>query len=167
MNSGMSTKKLAPKQLIDYSTRRTEIVVSRLKKAMKEIEDDISSNDGLYPFNGGRLTQNEVCRRALVSNAILQSKGHKLTTKVVVSEWLKTVLDRVARGKRNVRRSVADRVDAWKDAHAKIAQELHLKNLIFEEANLRLSKLEEENAKLKAKLKDLGERHVLSFPSKK
>jgi hypothetical protein len=67
---------------------RTEAALQRLVKAMHEIEAEISANHGIYPFNYGRVTQSELCRRADVKKATLQNSVHKDTTRVQLMAWL-------------------------------------------------------------------------------
>ena len=61
---------------------RTSAAIGRLRKAMIEIEHDIAEHQGVYPYNFGRVTQSELCRRADVKKATLQNPVHKDTTRV-------------------------------------------------------------------------------------
>lgn len=62
-----------PPQLLAASKERTAKVIAKVREAMKEMELDIQNSEGIYPFNGGRITVAEVCRRAKISNMTLQS----------------------------------------------------------------------------------------------
>lgn len=53
---------------------------------MRAIEKDIEDNDGLRPFNKGRVTQSDACGRAGVSLVMHQGASHKETTKKMVGE---------------------------------------------------------------------------------
>ena len=59
-------------------------MLQRLRKAMQDIEAEIAQHQGVYPFNHGRITQSELCRRADVKKATLQTPLHKDTTRVEV-----------------------------------------------------------------------------------
>ncbi len=67
---------------------RTEAALKRLRRAMSAIEHEIIENNGIYPFNYGRVTQSELCRRADVKKATLQNPLHKDTTRVEIIAWL-------------------------------------------------------------------------------
>ncbi len=73
---------------VDHTNARTTAALNRLQKAMSEIEADIAAHHGVYPFNHGRVTQSELCRRADVKKATLQNPLHKDTTRVQVMAWL-------------------------------------------------------------------------------
>ena len=50
--------------LNNHAKSRSSTFVSKLRQAMSTIEGDIEQNEGLYPYNAGRLTKAELCRRA-------------------------------------------------------------------------------------------------------
>jgi len=58
----MSRKSYLPSN--DDTNPRTEAALARLRKAMADIEADIAAHQGIYPYNHGRVTQSELCRRA-------------------------------------------------------------------------------------------------------
>lgn len=154
----------APKGLIEFAHQKRVTFVSKLDKAMKAIEADVDENAGLYPFNGGRISQSEVCRRAGVSKVTLQGKGHKGTTKVWVDKWVERVQAQVVSGKRSVRKTITGRVESLKAAHAKIANKWHVAQLSFDSAQNRIRELETENAALREQLSVTGERKVVALP---
>jgi hypothetical protein len=156
----------APQELLKFAQQRTTKFVAKLTKAMKDIEDDIAKNDGLYPLNGGRLSQAEVCRRADVENKSLQGKMHKTTTRVTVKKWLERVLAGVVQGKKNVRKTVTDRAESWKEAHRQVAQARHIDQLKLEHALERNRVLENENSSLRAQLSSASERRVVGLPKR-
>ena len=85
----MSERPILP--VTENANPRTEAALARLRKAMAEIEADIAAHHGVYPFNHGRVTQSELCRRADVKKATLQTPLHKDTTRVQILAWLDTV----------------------------------------------------------------------------
>jgi hypothetical protein len=66
-----------PPQLLAASKARTTDVIAKVREAMKQMELDIQNSEGIYPFNGGRITVAEVCRRAKISNMTLQAPSHR------------------------------------------------------------------------------------------
>ena len=141
-----------PEQLIIHAQERTNAFVAKLKKAMDVIEKEIESHDGLYPYNGGRLSQSELCRRAAVTNVALQSAGHKNTTLTWVKNWLVRVHLGLTTGKKSVRKKVTDRAESWKDQHAALATAYNIAMIKFGELETRVRELEAKNAELRHQL---------------
>lgn len=152
-----------PPQLLAASKERTVKVISKVKDAMKAMELDIQNSEGIYPFNGGRITVNEVCRRASISNMTLQAPSHRDSTKVVVEEWIKKVTVRLTTGAKIVRRAVTDRAEEWKLVHDQIATAYHIDHLTLvnvqselEDAKTRIKELEQINVTLLEQLKTVS-----------
>ncbi|WP_292999921.1 hypothetical protein [Nevskia sp.] len=99
--------------LKDYAKSRTKTVLARIHTAKSVIELDIEQNEGVYPYNGGRLSAAELCRRAGVHEVTLHGPTHKSTTLRSVHTWLKEVSLRLITGKRVVRQRVTERADYW------------------------------------------------------
>lgn len=78
----------APDHTTEMANPRTQAMLQRLHKAMTDIEAEIDAHHGIYPYNHGRVTQSELCRRADVKKATLQTPLHKDTTRVEVMAWL-------------------------------------------------------------------------------
>ena len=104
----------------DNTNPRTEAALARLRKAMADIEADIAAHQGVYPFNHGRVTQSELCRRADVKKATLQTPLHKDTTRVQILAWL----DTLAAGLTLTRDATREKVTAVADTLAAKVQEL-------------------------------------------
>lgn len=108
----MSTQPLTE---TDSDHPRTLAMLHRLQKAMSDIEADIAAHHGVYPYNHGRVTQSELCRRADVKKATLQTPLHKDTTRVEVIRWLDALAGRLAGSREATRErvtSVADNLAA-------------------------------------------------------
>jgi hypothetical protein len=90
--------------------------------AMKEMEAEIDSNKGVYPYNSGRISQQEVLRRASLSAAALQKSTHE-DLRNEVNAWLGRVTKKAITGAKSVRRSVMDRVDETKTDLDRIMQQ--------------------------------------------
>ena len=166
MNDQMPQRHTPPKELIAHSAERTTKFVAKLTKAMREIEQDIAMNEGLYPYNAGRLSQAEVCRRAGVLNRSLQGKKHKDTTRVDVEAWRKGVLARIVSGKKDVRKMVTDRAEAWKNEANKAAQAQHISQLRLQDELERNLKLKEDNEALLDQMRKASDSRVLLWPKK-
>ena len=133
---------------------RTEAALARLRKAMAEIEADIASHQGVYPFNHGRVTQSELCRRADVKKATLQTPLHKDTTRVQILAWL----DSVTAGLTVTRDATRDKVTAAADTLAaevhRLEAELQAALLQLGLAEQRMEVLEMERAELMSRQLD-------------
>jgi hypothetical protein len=127
---------------------------------MEAIEKDIEDNDGLYPFNNGRLSLAEVCRRASIHKITLQGEKHKSTTRVVIKEWIEKLDKLSVVGAKSVRKRVTATADEWRSRYLAVAQKynemyaIHLVSMQkeLEEANSRISELESENMKLRIRI---------------
>lgn len=132
-------------RLSDHAHLRSDRVVAALRRAMGIIEAEIEANEGLYPYNSGRLSQAELCRRAGVANVTLQNPSHKTTTLVEVNKWLARVRAKIVAGQKSVRKTVTDRVDQWKHEYKKVATHYNVSRL--EVADLK-GRLKDANAAL-------------------
>lgn len=81
----------APAGLIAFAKKRNQAVVTKLRASMKTIEAEIDAHEGIYPLNGGKLSQAELCRRAGISNVTLSTPAHRDTTHKMVEAWLARV----------------------------------------------------------------------------
>ena len=121
---------------------RTEAALARLHKAMRDIEAEIAAHQGIYPFNFGRVTQSELCRRADVKKATLQNPVHKDTTRVEIMAWLDVVSAQLAQTRDGTRERVTEVADG-------LAAEVQRLTQALEAAEQRIAQLEAENAALR------------------
>lgn len=128
---------------------RTEAALKRLRKAMADIEADIVENSGVYPFNYGRVTQSELCRRADVKKATLQNPLHKDSTRVEIITWLDGLNAQLTQ----TRESTRARVTAVADDLAVEVERLTLANqdlqMRLHTAEQLIEQLRQENANLR------------------
>lgn len=161
-NDTKSTMTLPP-ELLAASKARTTKVIAKVREAMKDMEIDIQNSEGIYPFNAGRISVAEVCRRAKISHMTLQAPSHRDSTKVVVEEWIKKLTVRLTTGAKIVRRAVTDRAEEWKRVHDEIATAYHIDHLTLvnvraelNEAQIRIKELEGINATLLEQLRTVS-----------
>lgn len=148
--------------LIAHAKSRSDAVSVKLHKAMATIELELESNDGIYPFNKGRLSMAEVCRRAGIHKITLQGEVHKLTSRVILKEWLETLEEQLVKGSKTVRRKVTCKIDDWKERYTDLARsyneiyaiEIVSRDAKLEEALLKITQLEEELLMLRVQLSD-------------
>lgn len=159
--------------LQQYGKQRTQAVVDKVRTAIAEIEREIDENEGLYPYNAGRLTKAEVCRRAGITAMTLQGPAHKGTTNTLVEQFLERVRVGTITGRSSVRKMVTERAENWKAMHARIANAYHQavlennkdKHQLKEHAK-RIKDLEAENAELKQQLARASGKNITLFPGK-
>lgn len=155
-----------PAGLIEHAKQRSQAVVKKLRDAQKTIEAEIDANEGIYPYNGGKLSQAELCRRAEISQVTLSTPAHRDTTRKMVGEWLARIRNASITGRKSVRRAVTDRAEEWKRHHEAIAENYRLAELEMLEMRRELKKLRVENDELRALLEESGSEKVVAFPKK-
>lgn len=129
----------------DSANPRTLAMLQRLKQAMSDIEADIAAHHGVYPYNHGRVTQSELCRRADVKKATLQTPLHKDTTRVEVIRWLDALATRLAVSRDAARERITTVADS-------LSEEVSRLQLALEQAMQTIDRLNAENAVLRQAL---------------
>lgn len=147
--------KPAPKGLQAHAMFSHEETKRRLYKAMAVMEDDIQQNDGVYPFNTGRVTQAEVLRRAdKMDKSTLQGSAHNGEggMRKVVNDWVKAINAALANGGKRVRKVITERVDVANDALQKVQEQCHIYKLEKQFVESELKKRDERIIELEAAL---------------
>lgn len=129
----------------DLTNPRTKAMLERLHAAMKEIEGEINAHHGVYPFNYGRVSQSELCRRADVKKATLQTPLHKDTTRVEVMRWLDGLNTELMQSRDATRQRVTSVADSLSDEVRRLSDELA-------RAHQQIDLLAQENAELRSRL---------------
>ena len=135
---------------LEHAHPRTEAALQRLRNAMREIEAEVATHQGVYPFNHGRVTQSELCRRADVKKATLQNPVHKDTTRVEIMTWLDTLAVRLTQTRDGTRERVTAVADDLTSQVQALTQRLQL-------SQTEVTQLREENAALKRALQQARE----------
>lgn len=152
------------------SAQRKVSTRERCEGAMRDIQADVEANKGIYPLNDGRITLQEVLRRADLSSAALE-KPHHRDFKGEVNDWIAGANKKIARGARTIRKVVTERVD---DANAEIKairQAWTEAELEYVDGRAAVAKLTTENAALARQVKqlqaELAGRNVIPMTSAK
>lgn len=124
---------------------RTAAAMKRLQQAMAAIEVDIAANNSVYPFNYGRVTQSELCRRADVKKATLQNALHKDTTRVEIICWLDQLNAKLTQARQGTRERVTSSTDQLVAQAQRLASELSQTQSKLAEAEQALAELQQEN----------------------
>jgi len=140
---------------------------------MKDIESEIDEHEGIYPLNGGKLNQAEVCRRAGISNVTLSTPAHRDTTHKMVDSWLKKIKQSTVTGRKSVRKAVTERAEDWRREHAAIAQSYRVAELemldmksSLKKSEAELRRLSDENSALRQLLETSGASKVVPLTKK-
>ena len=152
---------------------RTAGIESSVRAAMVTIQKEMAANNGIYPQNGGAVSMNEVARRANISETTLFSPKQKELGKQVKA-WVESLKKTEVVGRTNVRRTVSERSEAWKqkyldlqDAH--IATELDLQDskVELESAHKTLNDLKNKYEALLEQMRTGASINVTPFPKAK
>lgn len=115
--------------------RKKRITIEKIEKGKGEALRLIKEHSGLYPGNGGRLSQAEVCRLAGVDPSLLGQPAHRSTTREDLNRWLQQVRSDMVTGRLRVRREVNGRVEQWKSAYDELLTTFSIVELELENAN--------------------------------
>lgn len=131
--------------LIRHAKARTDAVQEAVRRTQVVIEKEIEAHGGLYPYNGGRLSEAEFCRRANISQITLLGEAHRQSTKVELQKWFDGVRAGLPRGKRNIKKAVTQRAETWKQRHDQLASQYHLAELEMIGLRQKVAGLEKQN----------------------
>lgn len=139
--------------LANAGRARTDRVVRLIDGAMATIEKEIADSDGIYPYNSGRLSVAEVCRRAGVHQVTLQSPSHKGSTRIAVLAWLERMKLAMVKGAKTVRREVHRRAVQWKDLYQTVAaQYKNMYSIEIVQRDALIRNLKQQNKELRSQL---------------
>ncbi|MBD0679931.1 hypothetical protein [Pseudomonas sp. PSB11] len=148
---------------------RTAEIEHKVLAAMDNIMVEIKANDGIYPYNGGALSKNEVARRAGIGKSTFFSpKQVELSFRVDL--WLDAIKKKEAVGRIRVRRTYAERIEVWKakyqaleNSHIKTELDLQSAQAELEEELTLVANLKAQNAVLLEQLRKAGASKVTSI----
>ncbi len=121
---------------------RTSVVNFKVRSALKTIRQEMASNDGIYPSNGGAVSLNEVARRAGISDTTLFAPKQRQLKKRL-TKWIELLKETKVVGRVRVQRKLSERVADWK----KLYQDLQYQ---FIEVELELQEKQAELEKVQA-----------------
>ena len=134
--------------------KKREATVSKIERAKKTIAKEIARNFGVYPHSGGRLSVEEVLRRAGLDRALLAKPRHEVL-RVELREWVAQTVDGTITGHTNIRRHVTKRADDANTELNKIRQRWAEAELEFAEQSGELSELRLKCERLEADIREL------------
>lgn len=166
------TRALMSESAKKFGKMRSDGVRERVEKVMREIEQEMEANEGIYPHNKGAVSAAEVARRADVHQTTFFSpKQAELGNEV--RTWLKNIKEGKIVGRGRVHREMAKRVSDWKKLHDDLAQshrdtelELQQTQADLGKAQDQIQQLKAENDQLRKMLQTTGAAKLLSMPIK-
>jgi hypothetical protein len=145
-----------------------------IEKAMLDIENDVEANDGIYPFADGRISIQEVLRRAGKANSpsyLNKKDPHIVELRREVDEFVGRALKRSLRGAKSIRKTVNERTEAAKDEAEMVRQAWHEAELEHNETLIELEKARKEIEELQAAntalMKKLSDKTVVDLPTRR
>jgi len=148
----MTISLLTPVTASEKPNARTEAALERLRRAMHDIEAEVQANHGIYPFNYGRVTQSELCRRADVKKATLQNPVHKETTRVEIMAWLDGLAAKLTLTRESTRERVTAVADNLSAEVERLSDACQVAQMRLTEAVHLIAQLRQENATLRSQL---------------
>ncbi len=130
--------------LLAWAQNEKQETIAKIDHIISVVEAEISEY-GYYPHNRKRLTKIHVLTRAKVSRSTLKNPTHE-KTKRQFDQWfsgLRKRLDKPRPGEVDF-----DKINSMRNALNAIATELHLMNLEYNEALLKIEGLEAAKAEL-------------------
>lgn len=143
---------MTPVTATEKPNARTEAALQRLRKAMRDIEGEVLANQGIYPFNYGRVTQSELCRRADVKKATLQNPVHKDTTRVEIMGWLDELASKLTQTRDGTRERVTEVTENLAAEVKRLTQACQLAHEQLAKAEQRIEQLQQINSALRSQL---------------
>ena len=135
---------------------RTAQVDIKVRKAILTIQQEMATNDGIYPNNGGAVSMNEVARRAKISETTLFSPKQKELGKFV-KDWIESLKKKAIVGRKNVQRSHFERSKDWHKKYLSL-QDTHITTeLELQDAKVQLQEAHQSLADMKKKYSTLLE----------
>lgn len=151
---------------------RTAEVQQKVRSTMVTIMEEIRANGGIYPYANGRLSKNEVARRAGISQTTLFAPKQKELCEAV-DLWLEKLRNAETIGTKRVRRAYKERAADWEERYNLIADNLCKAELETQAAEAerdkalaKVQELERQNAALLDQLRIAGASNVKPFPKR-
>lgn len=153
--------------------KRTEEVRSKVKATMTAIEEEMASNDGIYPHRNGALSAAEVARRAGIHpTSFFTDKLRDLGDEV--RNWLADLKREKVIGAVKVHKTLATRIEDWKKLYEGLLQSHRDTELELQEAQHQLSEaqksikeLEQQRARLEQLVGDAASKKVVPLRPRK
>ncbi len=123
----------------------------RVHVVMKNIQAEMSGNQGIYPNNKGAVSMAEVARRAEIHPFTFHKPRYKELGKEVKA-WLETLKQGSVVGRGRVRKELGSRVQEWKTLYEDLLETHRISETDLAHAEARLEEVSKENEQLRQKV---------------
>lgn len=132
---------------LERGAKRSAEVEAKVREAIAKIDKEMAGNGGIYPQNGGKVSCNEVARRAGISETTLFSpKQRELGKKV--KGWVESLKKTGTVTRMRVRRTFQERAEDWRKLYLALKDQQILVELELQDAHVELEKARAELATL-------------------
>lgn len=145
---------------------RTEKTLRQVENAIHAISDEMASNEGIYPRNGGAVSMAEIARRAGINEATFYKKDNT-ALKERASLWLETLKKKETVGRMRVRKSLQQRAESWKEKYDALQNRHIITELQFQQLQAEHEKLQRDYDALLDQMRTGGKSKVTPIPKGK
>jgi hypothetical protein len=124
---------------------RSSEVEAKVREAMATIKKEMATNGGIYPEHGGKVSMNEVARRAGISETTLFSPKQKELGRVV-KDWVEALKKTGTVTRMRVRRTFQERAEDWRKLYLALKDQHILVELELQDTHVELDKARQELA---------------------
>lgn len=150
---------------VQRGAARTAQMEQKVVLAMQAIQEDMQTNGGIYPHNGGAVSMAELARRAGISESSFYKKApDNLALKERADLWLNTLKKKETIGRMRVRKTFAQRADSWEKKYMALEQRHIRTELELQSLQAEAQKLRDDNAALLQQLRVTGASKVAAIP---
>ncbi len=133
-----------------YQARQRQKTIDAIESAKRAIEAELDKH-GYYPQNGGRLSKQEVLRRAGVSGQTCKNPAHKETS-AALDRWIKRIKKNAPTIPSQAKDAKAQRIAELEERLSLLARHYDRFKMEYNELLHQVETLERENAGLKRQL---------------
>lgn len=151
---------------IKRGIQRSAQMEQSVTDAMRTIQEDMQSNGGIYPHNGGAVSIVELARRAGISESTLYKKDNA-AIKERATLWLDTLKKKETVGRMRVRKTFAERAESWEKKHKALEQRHIRTELELQSLQAEAQKLRADNAALLEQLRVAGASKITPITKRK
>lgn len=144
---------------------KTAKVHQKVEDAIRTITDEIKTNGGIYPYNGGAVSMAEIARRAEINEATFYKKDNT-ALKERASLWLDTLKKKETVGRMRVRKTFQQRAEGWHEKYKALETRHCITELQFQQLQAEHEKLQRDYANLLEQMRKGAEGKVSALPKK-
>lgn len=122
-----------------HGAKRSSEVEAKVREAMATIKKEMAANGGMYPQHGGKVSINEVARRAGISQTTLFSPKQKELGRTVKA-WVDSLKKTETVTRTRVRRTFQQRAEDWRSLFLALKDQHILVELELQDAHVELDK---------------------------